>query len=86
VESTFITGALEFLQDELRRIEGIEVGELDLDADISDLGIESVTLLELVSALEDRYTIEVPDDELTTLSTLRDVVELTHRQIAAKPA
>jgi acyl carrier protein len=62
-----------------------EVGaeRLSLDTDIATLGIESVTMLELIAALEERFAIELPDDELTTLDTLGDVIALLQRHVAA---
>ncbi len=57
---------------------------IDLDTDIATLGIESVTMLELIAALEERFGIELPDDELTTLDTLGDVIELLQRHVAAR--
>jgi acyl carrier protein len=57
---------------------------LSLDTDIATLGIESVTMLELIAALEERFGIELPDDELTTLDTLGDVIELLQRHVAAR--
>lgn len=56
----------------------------NLDTDIATLGIESVTMLELIAALEERFEIELPDDELTTLDTLNDVIELLARHVAAR--
>lgn len=85
MEQTFANDTLAFVREELHRIEPtLDTENLALDSDIADLGIESVTLLELVAALEDRHGIEIPDDELTTLSSLRDVVDLTERHVAAK--
>jgi acyl carrier protein len=57
---------------------------LSLDTDIATLGIESVTMLELIAALEERFGIELPDDELTTLDTLGDVIQLLQRHVAAR--
>jgi len=57
---------------------------LNLDTDIATLGIESVTMLELIAALEERFGVELPDDELTTLDTLGDVIKLLQRHVAAE--
>jgi acyl carrier protein len=64
----------------------VSVDSLSLDTDIATLGIESVTMLELIAALEERFGIELPDDELTTLDTLGDVIALLQRHIAARSA
>ena len=39
------------------------------------LGADSLDLFELVMALEDEYTIEIPAEELTDLNTVGDVIE-----------
>lgn len=62
----------------------VSADNLSLDTDIATLGIESVTMLELIAALEERFEIELPDDELTTLDTLHDVIELLARHVAAR--
>jgi acyl carrier protein len=62
----------------------VSADNLNLDTDIATLGIESVTMLELIAALEERFGIELPDDELTTLDTLNDVIELLTRHVAAR--
>lgn len=62
----------------------VSADSLSLETDIATLGIESVTMLELIAALEERFDIELPDDELTTLDTLNDVIELLARHVAAR--
>ena len=39
-----------------------------------DLGADSLDLFELVMALEEEYEVEIPQDDLTTLNTVEDVV------------
>jgi acyl carrier protein len=40
-----------------------------------DLGADSLDLFELVMALEEEYSIEIPSDDLADLQTVGDVVE-----------
>ena len=40
-----------------------------------DLGADSLDLFELVMALEDEYSIEIPSEELQELTTVGSVVE-----------
>ena len=40
-----------------------------------DLGADSLDLFELVMALEDEYSIEIPAEELTDLVTVGDVLD-----------
>jgi acyl carrier protein len=57
---------------------------LDLDSRIrDDLGLSSLKTVELIITLEDQYDISIADDELMTLVTLRDVVELIDRKTSS---
>lgn len=40
-----------------------------------DLGADSLDLFELVMALEDEYSVEIPAEDLTALSTVEDVIK-----------
>ncbi len=40
-----------------------------------DLGADSLDLFELVMALEEEYSIEIPADDLTNLTTVGDVIK-----------
>ena len=40
-----------------------------------DLGTDSLDLFELVMALEDEYSVEIPSEDLEKLATVGDVVE-----------
>lgn len=40
-----------------------------------DLGADSLDLFELVMALEDEYSVEIPAEDLNTLATVEDVVK-----------
>lgn len=40
-----------------------------------DLGADSLDLFELVMALEDEYSVEIPSEDLEKLTTVGDVVE-----------
>ncbi len=40
-----------------------------------DLGADSLDLFELAMALEDAYAIEIPSEDLASLSTVEDVMQ-----------
>ncbi len=40
-----------------------------------DLGADSLDLFELVMALEDEYSVEIPSEDLEKLATVGDLVE-----------
>ena len=57
--------------------------QLSIDADTiteessfkDDLGADSLDLVELVMALEDEYSVEIPADDLQKLATVGDVMK-----------
>lgn len=53
------------------------------EATLSDLGIDSLSVVELVFDLEDEYGIEIPE-ERADFSTLGEAAELVDELIAAK--
>lgn len=53
----------------------VDVSEITLETSFKDdLGADSLDLFELVMALEEKYNIELPEDELTNIETVEDVV------------
>ncbi|MFG3250503.1 acyl carrier protein [Streptomyces sp. NPDC048187] len=67
------------LLDELRdllaaTVEDLTVEEIDPDASLQDdLGVDSLARLELVAAIEDRWQIEVPQEQAEQLMTVRQI-------------
>ncbi len=67
----------------LERIKEIIAEQLGADAEgiapgtsfKEDLGADSLDLFELVMALEDEYSIEIPSEDLENLSTVGDVMD-----------
>jgi len=41
---------------------------------VEDLGADSLDVVELVMALEEKFDIEIPDDEAEKIRTVKDVV------------
>ena len=53
----------------------IDRDEITMDAELSnDLGINSIELADLVMLCEDRFGIEINDDDIRKFTTVRDVV------------
>ena len=67
----------------LEKMKEIIAEQLSVDAESvteassfkEDLGADSLDLFELVMALEDEYSVEIPAEELETMSTVGDVME-----------
>ena len=65
--------ALEILAEEL----GVDQKQLTSDARLKeDLGADSLTLVEINMALEDRFNLSIPDERLERVQTVGDVFEL----------
>ena len=62
-------------------IKEVVVEQLSVSADevkddakfVEDLGADSLDVVELVMALEEKFDIEIPDDEAEKIQTLNDV-------------
>ncbi len=52
--------------------DGVEITEATSFKD--DLGADSLDLFELVMALEEEYGVEIPSEDLESLSTVGDVI------------
>ena len=54
----------------------VDEGEVTPTASfVDDLGADSLDIVELVMALEEAFSIEVPDEEAEKLLTVKDVIE-----------
>ena len=66
----------------LEDIKEVVVEQLSVSADevkedakfVEDLGADSLDVVELVMALEEKFDIEIPDDEAEKIQTVSDVV------------
>jgi acyl carrier protein len=73
------TGAVMALLDDIKEV---VVEQLSVNADevkedskfVEDLGADSLDVVELVMALEEKFDIEIPDDEAEKIRTVKDVV------------
>jgi acyl carrier protein len=50
-----------------------------------DLGADSLALLNLAEALEKRYAIEMPSDDIVDIANVGELVKLVESKILAKP-
>ena len=47
---------------------------------IADLDLESLDLVTLVSEIENKYELEIPDKEIKKIQTVEDIVNFLYRQ------
>ena len=54
----------------------IEESEITISSNIKDdLGADSLSLVDVVSAIEDEFDLEIPDEALESVRTVEDVVK-----------
>lgn len=69
-------------EEEIRQmvtdITEVPLGKLTPDADFfKDLGIDSLKAIEIVAAFEKKYRTIIPEKDIPTIRTLRQIVEYT---------
>lgn len=72
------------LVDVFRKMAG-EIAEKDFssvaeDAKIAELGIDSLGMLEVVSAMERELGVQVPDEQLVGIQTVRQLLDLVEKR------
>ena len=61
----------------------VDAEEMSLDTKIADdLGADSLDVVELLMAIEDEFSVEIPDEEIEKLKTIGDVVEYIQNNMA----
>lgn len=72
---------LEGLAEIVNEIAGIPTEDVELDKSFTDdLDVDSLSMVEVVVAAEERFDVKIPDDEVKNLKTVGDAVDyiLTH--------
>jgi len=54
----------------------------DLDATFEDMGLDSLAMVELQLAIQQRYGIEIIDDETSHIKTPRGAIDFTNRRLS----
>ena len=62
---------------------GVDANKISPDATLADLGLDSLSVAELVFDIEDLFSIEVKADD-AEFKTLGDAIALVDRYLAAK--
>jgi acyl carrier protein len=62
---------------------GVDEDEVTLDASFTDdLGADSLDIVELVMALEEEFSIEIPDEEAENIGRVREAVDYIQKHAA----
>ena len=73
------------LQELAAEILGIETDQVQMDKSFQrDLAADSLDLVELIAAIEDKYDVELPDEELETMKTIADLWKFLEQKTAER--
>jgi acyl carrier protein len=62
---------------------GVQESEVKAESSFTeDLGADSLDIVELVMAIEEQFSIEIPDDDVANLKTVGDVVSYIEKKTA----
>jgi acyl carrier protein len=75
---------LEEIREQLEAIKVPGAREATPASTWGELDVDSLDLVELVKALEDRYDITIHDDDLKPIESVGDAIALTVRLVEAK--
>lgn len=73
------------LQELSAEILGIEPDAVQMDKSFQrDLAADSLDLVELIAAIEDKYDVELPDEELEKMKTIADLWKFLEQKTAER--
>jgi acyl carrier protein len=72
--------------DIIAKSKGIPADSITLDSTFEELNIDSLDKINISFEVEEAFAIEIPDEALGTLKTVRDMVEGVTKLHAAHPS
>ncbi|WP_110239996.1 acyl carrier protein [Nocardioides gilvus] len=71
------------LADIVNEVAGVDTDEVQLDkAFVDDLDVDSLSMVEVVVACEEKFGVSIPDDQVKNLRTVGDAVAFIERAAA----
>ncbi|WP_067964297.1 acyl carrier protein [Nocardiopsis trehalosi] len=68
------------LGDIIDEIAGVPANEVTPDKNfVDDLDIDSLSMVEIAVAAQDKFGVEIPDDQLKDLKTVQDVINFIQK-------
>ncbi|MDR1079301.1 MAG: acyl carrier protein [Propionibacteriaceae bacterium] len=68
----------------INEVVGVETSQISPESSFSDdLGVDSLSMVEIIYAVEDSFNITIPEDESKNLRTVGDAVAHIERALAA---
>ncbi|MFL6061942.1 MAG: acyl carrier protein [Marmoricola sp.] len=72
------------LAEIVNEVTGIPAADIQLEKSFSDdLDVDSLSMVEVVVAAEEKFSVRIPDDEVKNLKTVGDAVSYIERAQAA---
>jgi len=62
----------------------IDKSEIRVDSNLYDLGIDSLSSLEILVALEEKYDIRISQNRLKKINNIRDIIRVVSSQLKKK--
>ena len=62
----------------------IDKSEIKLDSNLYDLGIDSLSSLEILVALEEKYDIRISQNRLKNVNSVREIIRVVSSQLRKK--
>lgn len=61
-----------------------KISQSNLEKPMKELGVDSISVISIVTELEAQFSIVLPDDELMNLKTPKDLVNLVEKALSSK--
>jgi len=79
-DQEILTGLGEIIDE----VAGVPADEVTPDKSVvDDLDIDSLSMVEIAVAAQDKFGVEIPDDQLKDLTTVQDVIEFVRKAEAS---
>jgi acyl carrier protein len=76
-DQEILSGLAEIVEE----IAGVEADEVTPEKSfVDDLDIDSLSMVEIAVAAQDKFGVEIPDDQLKDLKTVQDVVNFVSKE------
>jgi acyl carrier protein len=69
----------------LASVKKISADKITVDTNLQDLGIDSLDVFTLLFELENAFNISIPDDDVRSIKTVKDIVDGIKKIQAAAP-
>ena len=68
------------LAEIVEEVAGVDAAQVQLDKSfVDDLDVDSLSMVEVVVAAEEKFDVKIPDDEVKNLNTVGDAVAFIER-------